>query len=384
MSGDGEDDVALKLLHTADWHLGMRFRSFAEHDERTLRRARLSVIDRILGLADHHGVDAVLCAGDLFDDAQPDEEWWRGLADKLARRPVDAAPVFLLPGNHDPLTPTSVWHPTHRFRGALPPSVHVVDRDDFTHPLGEHAVLHAVPCRSTAGQSDPTERLPARTPGDARIRIGMVHGSTFEFADWKTNFPVSVEAATARGFDYMAIGDTHGFRVYPPDDHPTVYPGAPEPTKFGELEAGRVALVFFSRRNRRPLVRSEKVAYWSWQAHRCADLAALRRLRDDDLARTVLRLELQMRLSAAEYEEAQTIVRDLAGTNATHGRAGVLQLDSAGLELDARGLAGALDELPESLRAAAARLAERAEAGEDAEVARRALWHLVRLVREAR
>jgi DNA repair exonuclease SbcCD nuclease subunit len=379
-----EDDVALKLLHTADWHLGMRFQSFGDDAEKRLMRARLSVIDRILGLADHHAVDAVLCAGDLFDDAQPEEDWWRGLADKLAARRADAAPVFLLPGNHDPLTPTSVWHPTHRFRAALPASVHVVDRDDFEHALGEHAVLHAVPCRSTAGQSDPTERLPARAAGDDRIRVGMVHGSTFEFAEWKTNFPVSTDAAAARGFDYMAIGDTHGFRVYPPDDHPTVYPGTPEPTKFGEVEAGRVSLVFFSRRNHRPLVRSEKVAYWSWQDHRCTDMGALRRLRDDDLQRAVVRLELRMRLGAAEYEEAQTIVRELAGTDATHGRAGVLQLDVGGLELDARGIETALEDLPESLRAAAARLQERAQGGADAEVARRALWHLYRAVRETR
>lgn len=26
----GDLDVALKLLHTADWHLGMRFLSFSE------------------------------------------------------------------------------------------------------------------------------------------------------------------------------------------------------------------------------------------------------------------------------------------------------------------------------------------------------------------
>ena len=34
------DDVALKLLHTADWHLGKRFPGFAEADETRLTRAR--------------------------------------------------------------------------------------------------------------------------------------------------------------------------------------------------------------------------------------------------------------------------------------------------------------------------------------------------------
>ncbi len=54
---------ALKLLHTADWHLGRRFPTFPEADELKLTRARLEVVDEILGKAEYYGVDAVLCAG---------------------------------------------------------------------------------------------------------------------------------------------------------------------------------------------------------------------------------------------------------------------------------------------------------------------------------
>ena len=42
---ESEDDVALKILHTADWHLGMGFGAFGEEDERKLTRARLQVVD---------------------------------------------------------------------------------------------------------------------------------------------------------------------------------------------------------------------------------------------------------------------------------------------------------------------------------------------------
>ena len=133
MSETGDEDVALKLLHTADWHLGMRFPSFGEEDQRTLMRARMEVIDRVLGAAQRHQVDAVLCAGDLFDEPQPAEDWWRGLADRLRAHDWTGRPVFLLPGNHDPLTNTSCWHPSHPFRRALPEGVHVIDRDDFEH-----------------------------------------------------------------------------------------------------------------------------------------------------------------------------------------------------------------------------------------------------------
>jgi len=212
-----------------------------------------------------------------------------------------------------------------------------------------------------------------------RIRIGLVHGQTFEFPEFQTNFPISKTAATERGYDYLAIGDTHAFRVYEPDDHPTVYPGAPEPTRFGETDAGCVALAFFSRRTRRPQIRRERVGYWTWVERTCTSLHELRTLESEDLSRTVMRLRVAMQLGPLEYREAEAILRRLAGTDAEPGRVGILELDKHGFELDTRDLEAALDELPETLRAAAIELRALAEHGDRPEVARKALWHLVQL-----
>ena len=38
----------LKILHTADWHLGRRFPSFPEEAQKKLSRARMDVIATIL------------------------------------------------------------------------------------------------------------------------------------------------------------------------------------------------------------------------------------------------------------------------------------------------------------------------------------------------
>ncbi len=119
----------LKLLHTADWHLGRRFRSFTPEQELKLTRARLDVLDRIFLAAERFAVDAVLCAGDLFDEPCPDPEWWEQVAARLQKRKWRDRPVFLLPGNHDPLVPESVWAKDHKFRSLLPEWVHVVDRE---------------------------------------------------------------------------------------------------------------------------------------------------------------------------------------------------------------------------------------------------------------
>src|ERR1041384_3733169 len=76
-------DVVLRLLHTADWHLGRRFPSFPDEAQKKLSRARMEVIARILDVGRRNGVNAVLCAGDLFDDPTPSEDFWEGLAKTL-------------------------------------------------------------------------------------------------------------------------------------------------------------------------------------------------------------------------------------------------------------------------------------------------------------
>ena len=210
-----EENVALKLLHTADWHLGKRFPSFPTDQELRLTRARLAVVGRILDLAHSRGVDAVLCAGDLFDSPAPEAQWWEGVLREFQRRDW-TRPVFLLPGNHDPLTPSSLYHASHPFRQRLPDYVHVVDSDDYSFELGENAILLGRPCRSHAGQSDLADGLPVREAGDDRIRIGLIHGQTFDIEGHQTNFPIGRGTAEAKGLDYLAIGDTHAFREVEP------------------------------------------------------------------------------------------------------------------------------------------------------------------------
>jgi DNA repair exonuclease SbcCD nuclease subunit len=381
MSERENDDVALKVLHTADWHLGKPFARFDESDRLKLTRARLDVIDSILDVAETNMVDAVLCAGDLFDEPQPSEMWWRGLADKLAKRSWSSRPVVLLPGNHDPMTDTSVYSPNHPFRTLLPDWVHVVDRDDFELALGDDAIVLARPCRSQAGDDDNALQLPARQPGDDRIRIGLVHGSTFDMEGHQTNFPISRDAAAQRGLDYLAIGDTHAWREYPPAHAPTVYPSAPEQTSFAEKDTGFVALVFFRRHSRRPRIRQEHVARWRWRSEVIRSLDALRALvADATLRTTVLELTFDLHVSPMDYDEAERLVDELKGNEAKHGRAGVLVVDRDGLVLDTADIESVFAELPSVLQATARAL--KAAEATDPEVARRALIHLYRLGRD--
>jgi DNA repair exonuclease SbcCD nuclease subunit len=227
--------------------------------------------------------------------------------------------------------------------------------------------------------------LPAREPGDARIRIGCVHGSTFDIDGYQTNFPICRDAGVHRGLDYLAIGDTHSFRdVTESSSVPTVYPGAPEPTNFDEPGAGCVAVVALFRHGTRARVYREPVAFWRWIDRRCRDLNELRTfMTTQDLDRHVVRLHLDMTVSVAEESEVERILRDLQGTEATHGRAGVLLVDRTNLNLQP-GSGGIFpDDLPPVLKDTIARLDHMIEnASDEAEKSRatRALAHLYKLL----
>ena len=55
-------EVVIRLLHTADWHLGRRFPSFPEEAQKKLSRARMDVVATIFDVARRNMVNAVLCA----------------------------------------------------------------------------------------------------------------------------------------------------------------------------------------------------------------------------------------------------------------------------------------------------------------------------------
>lgn len=86
----------MKILHTADWHLGKRLEKFSRLEEQR------QVLDEIIALADLHEVDVVLIAGDLFDAFNPPTEavdlFYRSLK-RLTNQGKRA--VIAIAGNHD-------------------------------------------------------------------------------------------------------------------------------------------------------------------------------------------------------------------------------------------------------------------------------------------
>lgn len=88
--------MALRLLHTSDWHLGKSLGSISRH------REQVAVLDEICQIADREKVDAVLIAGDLFDTFNPPVESIELFYRTLKRLTNDGKRVVIaIAGNHD-------------------------------------------------------------------------------------------------------------------------------------------------------------------------------------------------------------------------------------------------------------------------------------------
>ncbi len=92
----------LKFLHLADIHLDTTFHCRSENIRTHLRNALRSAFERAIDCAIGEQVQAVLIAGDLFDDVQLSFATERFLLSQCQRLHEAAIPCFYVTGNHDP------------------------------------------------------------------------------------------------------------------------------------------------------------------------------------------------------------------------------------------------------------------------------------------
>ena len=85
----------MKILHTADWHVGKRL---GRYDRMEDHRA---VLGEVVEIADTEDVDLVLVAGDLFDRPTPPVEALRTVLEALTELASPHRPVVAISGNHD-------------------------------------------------------------------------------------------------------------------------------------------------------------------------------------------------------------------------------------------------------------------------------------------
>lgn len=233
-----------RFLHTSDWQLGMT-RHFLEGEAQArYTAARIDVIREIGRVARDEGCEFVVVAGDVFESNL--------VASQTVRRALQAmasieVPVYLLPGNHDPLDAVSLYR-GRLFAEARPENVHVLD-EPGPRRIAPGVELVAAPWSTKAPLSDlvgdALAGLPA--PEDGGVRIVVGHGAvdvlTPDEDDIAALRLAGLERALADGLvHYVALGDKHTRLSVGRSDR-VHYSGSPEVTSFREERPGDVLVV---------------------------------------------------------------------------------------------------------------------------------------------
>jgi DNA repair exonuclease SbcCD nuclease subunit len=370
----------VRFIHTADLQLGMT-RNFLDQDAQArYAQARIDVLSAIGELADAEHAEFVVVAGDVFETNRVRPRTVGRALEALASIPV---PVFLLPGNHDPLDAATVYRsPT--FAGSAPPNVVVLESSSPIEVGGGVQVVGAPwttkrPLRDlVAGACD------SLTADPTCVRVLVGHGAVDTFAEFHNPAVIGVaaaETAISEGkVHYIALGDRHS-TTQVGETGRIWYAGTPEPTAHDETDAGNVLLVELA--NGICTVKPTEIGTWRFVAEAIeldTELGLqslpdwLNRLPAKD--RTIVRLTLSGVLSLSQYtrlEEILDAAREVFGSIEEWEPTSQLLVRPEDDDFADLGLSGFAKSAVAQLRALATSDAP------DAETARDALSVLVRL-----
>jgi DNA repair exonuclease SbcCD nuclease subunit len=376
----------MRFIHTADWQLGMT-RHFLDDDAQPrYSAARRDAVAGLGALAQRTGAGFVVVAGDVFDANQ--------LAPKVISQSLAAmgrieVPVYLLPGNHDPLDPSSVYT-SKQFLAERPDNVVVLDRAGvFDVRPGVQIV--AAPWRSKHPTTDLAADVLAELPSDGPARILLAHGAVDVLDPDRDNIAAIRMAAVTAALErsavhYVALGDKHS-RTEVGDSGRVWYSGSPEVTDYDHREAdsGHVLLVDIDLDGPAHPVTVETHTIGTWRfltiagdLNNGSDIAALD-ARLDALPgkdRTVVKLALKGTVTVTERADLDLCIekysRLFAGMDnwERHTELVVMPADE---EFDNLGIGGFAADAVDDLKEKAC------SDGPDAETARGALALLLRL-----
>ena len=311
----------VKILHTADWHVGRTIRGRSREDEHR------AVLAEIASIAADEQVDLVLLAGDVFDGPAPspttEEIVYQGL---LAL--ANVAPVVLVAGNHDSPSRLSAVEPLLRLGrvqvGARVAREGTVDFEDLATRIAlvpfisKKGIIRAeqiLSLDSTELRTEFADRIKeiiaalcvGMTIDTVNIVLGhlMVHGGQtgggersahlFEYAIPTASFPSH--------FNYVALGHLHRPQRIP-GAVPTWYAGSPLQLDFGE-EKDRNAVLLVTAEPGLPAVVEPR---YLEAGRRLATLrGTLEEIRGADVGDAYLRIELDDPLRIGLLEETRQL-----------------------------------------------------------------------------
>ncbi len=198
---------------------------------------------RVIDIANESGADALVIAGDFFDNDRVPEETVIFAAETIGKFRGE---TFLLPGNHDPMDPGGIYWRYDLESVAKRLTIIREHKGEFIEPEGIDAVFWGRAYLDTDWHFKPLDGIPERL--DNRWHIALGHGHFVrEGGEMHRSLLIkdSEIAAAAGHWDYMAFGHWEPHADVSTGGVTAIYSGAPMPLSDANRRAGMAAVVDF-------------------------------------------------------------------------------------------------------------------------------------------
>ena len=235
--------MLLKIFHTADIHLGMKFANYPSE----LIQARFDTLSRCVEIANNKKCDLFVIAGDLFDKKTINKPNILKTAKILSG--FEGELVIVLPGNHD-------------FISSAEKDIWIMLKDSIIggnvlilgeakkyelSPYGLNANLYAAPCDLKTSKDN---RVGWITPNlidkDINYHIGIAHGALEGLsADLEGKyFSMTEDELSDKKLDLWLLGHIHVAYPEKPGKYDKIfYSGTPEPDGFDCHHEGKAWII---------------------------------------------------------------------------------------------------------------------------------------------
>lgn len=305
----------VRFLHTGDWQLGMTRHFFSEGVQERFAQSRFDAIRELGRITKEEDCKFMVVCGDVFESNLVDR--------KTVLRAIEALkdvriPVYLLPGNHDPLNAASVFR-SKTFLEQKPAHVHVI-ADAAPICVDDGIEIVGIPWTSKRPLQDllslTTEKMESAVD---RLRICVAHGMMDNLSpDPDDPALISLQAAenaiSQKKMHYLALGDRHSLTKVG-ESGCIWYAGTPEQTDYNEVKSG---LAIVTTINEKGVVTTKDVNVGRWKfiereqvdINTKEDIEALRGWLEhlEDKERTVVKLRLVGALSLSLHGEIEELL----------------------------------------------------------------------------
>jgi DNA repair exonuclease SbcCD nuclease subunit len=293
--------MILKFIHTSDWQLGKPNINLGAESRSRYLDAQFECLRLLREQVDALNVQLLLVTGDIFDHYVPQKHIVNKTLEQINKFSI---PIFLLPGNHDYVNPSTIWT-NPEFIDKLSGNITVVNKTE-PYPVEELGIeIIGFPWTS----KDPAKFDISSTInnlGESKYcRFVLAHGQIENRFGSQSNSKLRMSdlqnAVDELGVCYIALGDRHSTTYLNPDKN-ICYSGAIQATDYDEEDPNNVLVVEIDTGNKR-ILSNEKLKIGKWEfIKKAAELTSSTSVE-----------QLLSEINAVENKERTVLQLDLTG-----------------------------------------------------------------------